>query len=188
MPALDNPRWERFALALFAGLDGKTRLERAQSTAYLVAYPNCKPGNSAESAASQLLRRIKPITDRVRELPAEQSAKIQKKIDLSKERVGRRLNLASEMAEQQQNPAAIVNSELGIAKVFHRIDEPTDKSQDFSSAQSMTDIGRKLLQAVGFKEPDDVAIQRAVEATDFFFNGLQQIYKDAKSFTFDQDD
>src|SRR5262245_4062984 len=65
MPALDNPRWERFALALFAGLNGKTRLERAQSTAYLVAYPNCKPGNSAESAASQLLRRIKPITDRV---------------------------------------------------------------------------------------------------------------------------
>src|SRR5262249_33904299 len=114
MPALDNPRWERFALALFAGLDGKTRLERAQSTAYLLAYPNCKPGNSAESAASQLLRRIKPITDRVRELQAEQSAKIQKKIDLSKERIGRRLNLASEMAEQQQNPAAIVNSELGI--------------------------------------------------------------------------
>src|SRR5215831_20896994 len=188
MPALDNPRWERFALALFAGLDGKTRLERAQSTAYLVAYPNCKPGNSAESAASQLLRRIKPITDRVRELQAEQSAKIQKKIDLSKERIGRRLNLASEMAEQQQNPAAIVNSELGIAKVFHRIDEPTDKSQDFNSAKSMTDIGRKLLQAVGFKEPDDVAIQRAVEANDVFIDTLQQIYQDAQALTLDQDD
>src|SRR5262249_32620094 len=94
MPALANPRWERFALALFAGLDGKTRIERAQSTAYLTAYPNCKPGNSAESAASQLLRRIKPITERVRELQEEQSRKIQKKIDLSKERIGRRLDLA----------------------------------------------------------------------------------------------
>ena len=181
MPALDNPRWERFALALFAGLDGKTRLERAQSTAYLVAYPYCKPGNSAESAASQLLRRIKPITDRVRELQAEQSAKIQKKIDLSKERIGRRLNLASEMAEQQQNPAAIVNSELGIAKVFHRIDEPTDKSQDFSSAQSMTDIGRKLLQSVGFSEPDDASIQAAIEANDRFIERLEQIRDAAQS-------
>ena len=92
------------------------------------------------------------------------------------------------MAEQQQNPAAIVNSELGIAKVFHRIDEPTDKSQDFSSAQSMTDIGRKLLQAVGFKEPDDVSIQRAVEANDVFIDTLQQIYQDAQSLTLDQDD
>ena len=61
MPALDNPRWERFALALFAGLNGKTRLERAQSTTYLVAYPNCKPGDSAESAASQLLRRTSQL-------------------------------------------------------------------------------------------------------------------------------
>src|SRR5262245_32292679 len=104
MPALANPRWERFALALFAGLDGKTRIERAQSTAYLAAYPNCKPGNSAESAASQLLRRIKPITERVRELQEEQSRKIQKKIDLSKERIGRRLDLASQMAERQQTP------------------------------------------------------------------------------------
>src|SRR5215469_2206701 len=163
MPALDNPRWERFALALFAGLDGKTRLERAQSTAYLVAYPNCKPGNSAESAASQLLRRIKPITDRVRELQAEQSAKIQKKIDLSKERIGRRLDLASQMAEQQQNPAAIVNSELGIAKVFHPIDAPDPNHIDFNTAQSMSDIGRKLLQSIGFASPDDVSIQRAIE-------------------------
>jgi hypothetical protein len=188
MPALDNPSWERFALALFAGLDGKTRLERAQSTAYLVAYPNCKPGNSAESAASQLLRRIKPITDRVRELQAEQSAKIQKKIDLSKERIGRRLNLASEMAEQQQNPAAIVNSELGIAKVFHPVDAPDPNHIDFNSAQSMQDIGRKLLQSVGFKEPDDVSIQQAIEANDTFIDRLKAISEAAQGLTPDQDD
>jgi tetrahydromethanopterin S-methyltransferase subunit G len=176
MPALANPRWERFALALFAGLDGKTRIERAQSTAYLAAYPNCKPGNSAESAASQLLRRIKPITDRVRELQAEQSAKIQKKIDLSKERIGRRLNLASEMAEQQQNPAAIVNSELGIAKVFHRIDTPQDTQRmDFNSAQSLQEIGRKLLQSVGFASPDDVSIREAMELNDTFIASLEAI-------------
>jgi tetrahydromethanopterin S-methyltransferase subunit G len=185
MPALANPRWERFALALFAGLDGKTRIERAQSTAYLAAYPNCKPGNSAESAASQLLRRIKPITDRVRELQAEQSAKIQKKIDLSRERIGRRLNLASEMAEQQQNPAAIVNSELGIAKVFHKIDAPDPNQVDFTTAHSMQDIGRKLLQSVGFASPDDVSIQAAISANDRFIDELQQIHQRAQALTFD---
>src|SRR5215467_13347317 len=166
MPALANPRWERFALALFAGLDGKTRVERAQSTAYLAAYPNCKPGNSAESAACQLLRRIKPITERVRELQAEQSAKIQKKIDLSRERVGRRLDLASQMAERQENPNGIATAELGIAKVFHRLDTQDEDPADFTTALNMTDVGRKLLQSAGFKEPDDVAIRAANAASD----------------------
>jgi hypothetical protein len=35
MPALNNPRYERSAHALFAGLAGETRVKRAQSTAYL---------------------------------------------------------------------------------------------------------------------------------------------------------
>ena len=190
MPALANPRWERFALALFAGLDGKTRIERAQSTAYLAAYPNCKPGNSAQSAASQLLRRIKPITERVRELQAEQSAKIQKKIDLSRERVGRRLDLASQMAERQENPNGIATAELGIAKVFHHIKDDNNDTDhiDFNSAQSMQDIGRKLLQSVGFASPDDVSIQAAIELNDTFIDSLQQIHQRAQGFTLDQDE
>jgi hypothetical protein len=77
MPALRNPRYERFAQALFAGLAGETRVKRAQSTAYLTAYltayPNCSNGNSAQAAASRLLRRVKPIIERVRELQ-EQAA------------------------------------------------------------------------------------------------------------------
>src|SRR5262249_31596688 len=116
MSALSNPRHERFAQALFAGLAVETRIKRAQSTAYLTAYPNCSKGNPAEAAASRLLRRVKPIADRVRELQAEANARLQPKLDLSRERIGRRLDLASQMAERQQNPAAIVNSELGIAK------------------------------------------------------------------------
>src|SRR5262249_3240313 len=189
MPALANPRWERFALALFAGLDGKTRIERAQSTAYLAAYPNCKPGNSAESAASQLLRRIKPITERVRELQAEQSAKIQKKIDLSRERVGRRLDLPSQMAERQENPNGIATAELGIAKVFHHIKDDNDTNHiDFNSAQSMQDIGKKLLQSIGFASPDDASIQAAIEANDAFIAQLEAIRQQAQRLTIDQDD
>jgi valyl-tRNA synthetase len=186
MPALANPRWERFALALFAGLDGKTRIERAQSSAYLAAYPNCKPGNSAESAASQLLRRIKPITERVRELQAEQSAKIQKKIDLSRERVGRRLDLASQMAERQENPNGIATAELGIAKVFHRIEEREENKLDFQSAQSLHEIGERLLQSVGFREPDDVSIQAAIEANDTLIATLEAIRDAAQGLTIDR--
>src|SRR5215831_17256636 len=119
MPALSNPRYERFAQALFAGLAGETRVKRAQSTAYLTAYPNCSNGNSAEAAASRLLRRVKPIIERVRELQAQANARLQPKLDLSRERIGRRLDKASRIAEEQGNASAMATSELGIAKVFH---------------------------------------------------------------------
>src|SRR4029450_12425395 len=114
MPALSNPRYERFAQALFAGLAGEPRVRRARSPACLAAYPNCRKANPAEAAASRLLRRVKPIADRVRELQAEANARLQPKIDLSRERIGRRLDLASKMAEKQQNPNGITASELGI--------------------------------------------------------------------------
>src|SRR5215510_6212058 len=125
MPALSNPRYERFAQALFAGLVGETRIKRAQSTAYLTAYPNCSKGNPAEAATSRLLRRVKPIADRVRELQAEANARLQPKLDLSRERVGRNLDYASQLAKQQDNPTAIVHSETAIAKLFNLIgDDP----------------------------------------------------------------
>jgi len=188
MPALANPRHEAFAQAIFAGLTGRTRIERAQSTAYLQVYPNCAPGNAAEACASRLLRRAKPILDRVRELQAEANARLQPKLDLSRERVGRRLDLASQMAERQQNPAAIVNSELGIAKVFHKIEAADANQIDFNQANSMQDIGRKLLQSVGFREPDDASIQEAIEANDQFISQLQAIHQRAQVLTIDQDD
>src|SRR5262245_23832023 len=186
MPALSNPRHERFAQALFAGLVGETRVKRARSTPYLTAYPNCSNGNSAEAAASRLLRRVKPITDRVRELQAEANARLQPKIDLSKERIGRRLDLASQMAERQQNPAAIVNSELGIAKVFHSLPIENNGQIDFKSAQSMHEIGKRLLQSFGVREPDDTLIAQAIEANDVFVATLRQIAQRAQALTLEQ--
>src|SRR5262245_10312316 len=188
MPALSNPRYERFAQALFAGLVGETRVKRAQSTAYLTAYPNCSNGNSAEAAASRLLSRVKPIADRVRELQVEANARLQPKLDLSRERIGRRLDLASQMAEQQKNAANIVAAETAIAKVFHPIDAPDPNHIDFKSAQSMQDIGRKLLQSMGLKEPDNASIQAAIEANDMFIDTLKRISQQAQGHTLDQDD
>ena len=41
---------------------------------------------------------------------------------------------------------------------------------------AMQDIGRKLLQSVGFREPDDVSIQAAIELNDTFIDELQRIF------------
>jgi hypothetical protein len=186
MPVLPNPRHEAFAQAIFAGLAGKTRIERAHSTAYLEAYPSCSPGAPAWVNASRLLRRAK-VWERVGELQAEANKRLQPKIDLSRERIGKRLDLASTMAEQQGNPSGIVNSELGIAKVFGHITDKTEvTSADFSQVKSMHDMGVKLLQSVGFASPDDVSIQAAIEANDQFIAALEQIRDRAHTLTLDQ--
>src|SRR5262245_47041651 len=175
MPALSNPRHEAFAQAIFAGLAGKTRIDRAQSTAYLKAYPNCSSGNSAEACASKLLRRAKPILGRVRELQAEANARQQSKIDLSRERVGRDLDTASKIAKEQGNASAMVASALGIAKVFHTLPNASESPFDFKSANSMHDIGRKLLMTVGMENPDVASIELAIEANDTFVARLEVI-------------
>ena len=175
MPALNNPRHEAFAQAIFAGLAGKTRIERAQSTAYLKAYPNCSSGNSAEACASRLLRNAKPILDRVRELQTEANARQQAKIDLSRERVGRDLDTASRLAKEQGNASAIVSSALGIAKVFHSLPNSEQNPLDFKSTTNMHDIGRKLLMTVGMENPDVASIEQAIEANDAFIERLETI-------------
>jgi hypothetical protein len=185
MPALANPRHEAFAQAIFAGLTGKTRIERAQSTAYLEAYPSCSPGPAAWTNASRLLRRAK-VWERIGELQAEANKRLEPKIDLSRERIGRRLHLASQMAEQDRNPNGITAAELGIAKVFHPVDAPDPNQIDFNSAQSMQDIGRKLLQSIGFKEPDDASIREAIELNDTFIDGLQAIHQRAQALMLEQ--
>jgi dsRNA-specific ribonuclease len=182
MPALDNPRWERFALAIFAGLAGKTRIDRAHSTAYRKAYPNCAEGHSAEVAASRLLRRVEPIMARVRELQ-DQLAEQTKE---TKEKIVAELNELNAKAQAKDAYGAAVSAVMGEAKILNLItDRITDRIEDvtnvdYNSAQSMTDIGRKLLQSIGFREPDDVSIAAAIKLNDTFIDGLQRIYQQAQ--------
>lgn len=176
MPALRTPRHEAFAQAIFRGLGGKTRQERAASTAYLTAYPSCAPGDSAKAAASRLLTRVNPILERVRELQAEQAKRIQPKLDISRERIGRNLDEASRIAKEDRNPNAMVSAELGIAKVFGHVKDETGAPQDFREAKDMNDIGRRLLLSVGLAEPhDDPSIREALEAKDDFIGRLEAI-------------
>ena len=180
MPVLQNPRWEAFAQALFIGLGGKTRQERANSTAYLIAYPGSTAPGSAKASAARLLARVSPILDRVLELQAEQAKRTQKKIDISRDRLARRLDMASTLAEQQGNVAGIVSSELGIAKVFG-IDQAPDKgTQSFKDAKSMHDIGERLLISVGLARPSPTAIEQAIEANNVFVARLEEIRDQAE--------
>ena len=188
MPALANPRHEAFAQAIVAGLsDNASRETFSNGKAYKRAGYLPSNTNAADAAASRLLRKVKPILERVRELQAEANKRLQPKLDLSRERIGRRLDLASQLAENQGNAQAIVASELGIAKVFHRFTDDDKPAVDFASANSMQDIGRKLLQSVGFRKPDDVSIAAAIEANHAFIERLEAI-RDEAGQTIDDDD
>jgi hypothetical protein len=186
MPVLPNPRHEAFAQAIFAGLSRHQNYSQAQ--AYRDAGYKVTNGNSARACASRLLTFANGVSERIHELQAEQLARITPKLDLSKETIGRRLRLASDMAERQENPTAIVNSELAIAKVFHRIEEQDTTKIDFQSANSMHEIGERLLQSVGFASPDEDSIQAAIEANDAFIEQLEAIRDAAQGLTVEQDE
>src|SRR5262249_15056172 len=64
-----------------------------------------------------------------------------------------RMALASRIAEEDRNPSALYGAEKAIAEVRGIIvknGNPNPNNIDFTTAKSMQDIGRKLLQSVGF--------------------------------------
>src|SRR5262245_22437836 len=178
MPPLDNPRWERFAQLIVAGLVNGHLEAFSQGRAYSAAG-YIASGDVADAAASRLLRKVKPIVDRVSELQAQALVKLERKLDVSRERVGKRLDMASRMAEQERKPSDIVAAEAQIAKVFG-LHKATDQYNpvDFKSAKSMEEIGRLLLQSVGATAPSAAQIQQAVEANNAFVARLEAIAHD----------
>ena len=185
MPALANPRWERFAQCLVEGLLNGHRKSFSHGRAYIaagyLAKDAGKPGGSAEAAASRLLKKVKPILDRVRELQAELAAQTKE----TREKCVQELNELKRDAQAEKAYGPAVSAVMGKAKILNFITDQVDANQqvNFNSAQSISDIGRKLLQSIGFKEPDDVSIQAAVEANDRFIDELQQIQQRAQSLT-----
>jgi len=182
MPALDNPRWEAFAQAIVKGLaSDKPNGKNTQKAAYLAAGYSPSTDHAAEVAASRLLRNVEAVVARIKELQAEALARIQPKLDISRERIGRRLDLASRMAETKNNAANMVASELGLAKVFglNKLDGVYQPG-DINSAQSMDDIGRSLLQSVGLNAPSSAQISKAIALNDAFVDGLERIAQGAE--------
>src|SRR6266567_7345518 len=187
MPALDNPRWERFAQAIVEGLANGDRKPYSQGRAYIAAGYTAKDqgkrGGSAECAASRLLNRVKPILERVRELQAIAARNAAE----TAEKMARELNEIQYEARADKAHAAAVAAILGKAKILGIVDKPQSTAIDWNTTTSMRDIGSKLLQSVGFASPDDVSIQAAIEANDVFIAQLEAIRDSAQRLTLDQD-
>lgn len=66
--------------------------------------------------------------------------------------------------------------EKWLDTVNRRVGTTEPRRDGFASAQNMQDIGRKLLQSIGFTEPDDISIQRAIQANNAFMARLEAIY------------
>src|SRR5215831_8827604 len=173
MPVLQNPRHEAFAQAIFNGIVGAKGGATSQAEAYRRAGYHVTNGNSARACASRLLTFANGIAERIKELQAiaaEQAAE-------SAEKCVQELNQLRRDAHSNKAYGAAVAAVMGKVKILNLI---TDRIEDvtkvdFNTAQSMQDIGKKLLQSIGFASPDDVSIQAAIEANDAFIERLEAI-------------
>src|SRR5262245_30971998 len=178
MPALDNPRWEAFAQIIVKGLaSDKPNGKNTQRTAYLAAGYSTTSDETTDAAASRLLRKVKAVVDRIRELQEQALARIDRKLDISRERIGRNLDEASRMSRQQGNPANIIAAELGLAKVFGLAKaSDTYDPNDLDNAKSPEHLGQLLLQSVGLVSPfTALEISKAIAANDRFVEELEAI-------------
>jgi hypothetical protein len=172
MPALQNPRHERFAQLIFLSLCNGEQKPYSSSRAYIAAGYTAKDpekrGGSAQTSSSRLLYRV---LHRVRELQ-DQAAEHTKE-DAAK--IIRELNEIKMDAKHDRAHAAAVSAVMGKAKVLGIVDKPQSDPQDWNAAQSMQDIGRKLLQSIGYASPSDADIAQAIEANDQFVAELERI-------------
>jgi len=186
MPALANPRWERFAQTIVEGLANGDRKPYSQGRAYIaagyIAKDAGKTGGSAEAAASRLLKKVKPILERVRELQAIAARNAAE----TAEKMARELNEIQYEARADKAHAAAVSAVLGKARILNITPDESAKPIDFKQARSMEDIGRKLMQSVGIREPSDDLIQQAIEANDAFIARLEAIRDGAQGLTIEQ--
>jgi hypothetical protein len=179
MPPLDNIKWERFCQNIVRGVN-KNGQKFTQGTAYITAGYNAKDagkeGGSAEACASKLLNKSK-IENRIAELLREAQDKLIKKRRYDIETISERMALASQIAEEDRNPTALYGAERAIAEVRGLvITKPNgDDTTSFKQARSMQDIGRKLLQSVGYAAPTDADVALAIKANDTFVAELERI-------------
>ena len=182
MPVLANPRHERYAQLIVEGLPNGEPKPYSQSRAYIAAGYTAKDlgrrSGSAQAASSRLLFKV---IQRVREL---QHIAAKHAVE-STEKMTRELNEVLQDARADKAHAAAVSAVLGKARLLNIMPDEAPKPIDFAQAKSMQDIGRKLLQSVGFASPDDLSIQAAIEANDAFVAQLEEIRDKAQGLTID---
>ena len=182
MPPLENPRHERYAQLIVEGLANGDSKPYSQSRAYIAAGYTAKDlgkrGGSAQAASSRLLFRVIHRVREIQQIAARNAAE-------TAEKMARELNEIQYEARADKAHGAAVAAVLGKAKVLNIGAEQQHRVPDFQQANSMEDIGRKLLQSVGFDSPDDASIRAAIEANDSFIARLERIRDSAQGLTID---
>ena len=182
MPALDNPRWEAFAQAIVKGLaSDKPNGKNTQKAAYLAAGYSPRSDHAAENSASRLMRNVGPVVERIRELQEQALARLNPKLDISRERIGRNLDEASRMARNQEKPSDIIAAETALAKIFGLVKTSSSYDPtDLNHAQSAEQLAELLLVNVGGSPPFTAQeIASALAANDRFVEELEAI-RDAR--------
>lgn len=150
MPVLSNPRWERFAQCIVQGLadrQGVYSQGRAYQAAGYAAKDAGKSGGSAEAAASRLLKRVKPVLDRVAEL---QSASARRK-QVTIETIVDELDEARGIAKDEKQTSAMVSATTTKAKILGlQIDRSeVGKPGDFTSISTSDELASRMLLDAG---------------------------------------
>src|SRR5262245_52261600 len=159
MPVLSNPRHEAFAQAIFSGIVGAKGNAHSQAEAYRRAGYHVTNGNSARACASRLLTFANGIAERVRELQEEAAERAAETAD----KCVQELNQLRKDAHAGKAYGAAVAAVMGKAKILNLVvDQHAPTAQDFSTAKSMHEIGKRLLQSAGLASPDDASIQAAI--------------------------
>ena len=187
MPALKNPRHERFAQLIFEGITNGESKPYFQQRAYVaVGYTPKDVGKRSGSAQASSSRLLSRVMQRVRELQAQAAERAQE----TAEKCVAELNELRRDAHADKAYSAAVSAVMGKAKTLNLIvDQHNHRSQtDFSQCSSLEDIGRKLLQSIGFKEPDDASIKEAIKANDWFVQELEKIARQGQGLTLEQQD
>jgi hypothetical protein len=171
MPALKNPRHERYAQLIFEGLTNGEFKPYSQSRAYIAAGYTARDTDrnhrSAQASSSRLLSRV---IHRVRELQAQAAERTQE----TAEKCVQELNQLRRDAHADKAYAAAVSAVMGKAKILN-LDTTEPAATDFKSARNMNDIGERLLRSVGMREPSPLDVAAAIEANDKFIAELEAI-------------
>src|SRR5215475_6515491 len=153
MPVLKNPRWERFAQAIVAGILSDKPF--SQGRAYQVAGYSAKDagqsGGSAEACASRLLKKAKPIIDRVAELQDIAAAKALTSAAVTIDTIKSEYDEARQFAYQCENPSTVLAATRAKAELFGIQINRTEitNRNDLTANATQSDIARKLLNDIG---------------------------------------
>jgi hypothetical protein len=128
-----------------------------------------------------LFLRKTQIAARVRELQEEAAERAGESAD----KCVQELNQLRKDAHADKAYGPAVAAVMGKAKILNLVvdQHALVPAQDFSTVNSMHEIGKRLLQSIGFTEPDDASIQAAIEANDAFIGRLETIRDSAQGRT-----